>query len=190
MTHLLTHWLDHSPVSPVVEMALLRIALGVFGNMDWGELRLKQAFAAEVRRAEKESFNESVQEVVSELLNEFGEIRELWQSIRLLSSGTEANVPLPSNCICLWVPWCLGAIVVVVVVAVSCLLFVVGCACSFSPRKFLTSPPVWPMFPKRYFGAVPWQFHHPHLTSQVLGNFLLRLRHQTRVWGKEIWSQV
>ena len=56
---------------------MLGAASEVFADMDWGALRVKQMFAAEVRRLETHCDDVDVQDAVSCLLTEFPEIREL-----------------------------------------------------------------------------------------------------------------
>ena len=80
MTYLLTCMIEHSSLSKFTLLGMLGAASVVFTAMDWGALRVKQMFAAEVRRLETQSDDETVQAAVSCLLTDFPEIRELWQS--------------------------------------------------------------------------------------------------------------
>ena len=80
MTYLLTCMIEHSSLSKFTLLGMLGAASVVFAAMDWGALRVKQMFAAEVRRLETQSDDETVQAAVSCLLTDFPEIRELWQS--------------------------------------------------------------------------------------------------------------
>ena len=79
MTLLFTGWIKHISLSPLTEMLLLNVANCVFKRLDWGELRVKQLLAAEIKRLEAESHRTcaSVQGGVSQLLRKFPEIREL-----------------------------------------------------------------------------------------------------------------
>ena len=97
MTRLFAWWIEHASCScSLTQMAMLDIAYDVFMHLDWGALRVKQMFAAEVRRLEIATCNKNVQNMVSRLLTEFPEIREVWlQSIRLLSTEAQANWPMP-----------------------------------------------------------------------------------------------
>ena len=82
MAYFCTCWKEHSALSSHMQLLMLSIAQGVFNHLDWGELRVKQTFAAEVMRLETESRRQTVQMAVSELLRDFPEIRQLWlQSI-------------------------------------------------------------------------------------------------------------
>ena len=58
-------------------MIILGAALNVFDDLDWGALRVKQMFAAEIIRLETESRHPSVQEFLSDILHQFPEIRSL-----------------------------------------------------------------------------------------------------------------
>ena len=69
--------IEHSSLSKFTLLGMLGAASVVFTAMDWGALRLKQMFAAEVRRLETQSDDETVQAAVSCLLADFPEIREL-----------------------------------------------------------------------------------------------------------------
>ena len=57
ITHLLTCWIEHSNSSldPRGQMIVLGAALNVFDDLDWGALRIRQMFAAEIIRLETES---------------------------------------------------------------------------------------------------------------------------------------
>ena len=58
-------------------MIILGAALNVFDDLDWGALRVKQMFAAEIIRLETESRHPYVQERLSKILHQFPEIRSL-----------------------------------------------------------------------------------------------------------------
>ena len=79
MTLLFTGWIQQFSLSLFTETLLLSIANCVFKRLDWRELRVKQQFAAEIKRLEAESHRTcaSVQGAVSQLLLDFPEIREL-----------------------------------------------------------------------------------------------------------------
>ena len=78
-THWCAWWIEQSWVSSKAQFLILALAKEVFNNLDWGALRLKQMFAAEVRRLQAQTRNERLQVVVSKLLRSFPEIHELWQ---------------------------------------------------------------------------------------------------------------
>ena len=79
MTILFTGWIKHISLSHFTETLLLSVSEGVFKRLDWGELRVKQLLAAEIKRLHTESHQKTacVQRAVSQLLLEFPEIREL-----------------------------------------------------------------------------------------------------------------
>ena len=60
-----------------MQLAVLTLAECVFQNLDWGALRLKQMFAAEVMRLETESGDAEVQRTLSVVLRRFPEIRAI-----------------------------------------------------------------------------------------------------------------
>ena len=76
MTHLFSGWTKQISLSRLTETLLLIVAIRVFDCLDWGALRVKQMFAAEIKRLQVES-DEEVQEHVNELQCRFPEIREL-----------------------------------------------------------------------------------------------------------------
>ena len=79
ITHLLTCWIEHSNSSldSRGHMIVLGASLNVFDDLDWGALRVKQMFAAEIIRLETESGHPVVQERLSEIFHQFPEIRSL-----------------------------------------------------------------------------------------------------------------
>ena len=79
--HLLTCWIEHnrfnSSLGPKGQTIVLGASLNVFGDLDWGALRLKQMCAAEIIRLESESHYATTQKNVSVILRRFPEIRSL-----------------------------------------------------------------------------------------------------------------
>ena len=92
MTRLLTCFMEHFSLSSLVQVAMLGLSKTVFLDLDWGALRVKQRFAAEVMRLEAAgSDHKSVRWALSELLREFPEIRILWpESIKLHQARARA----------------------------------------------------------------------------------------------------
>ena len=93
MTHLFECWIRHMSFSSCTEILLLSVADGVFDCLDWGALRVKQMFAAEVKRLDAESDQKrpSVQLAVSQLLIDFPEIRHLWPN----KKKQQWHLPIP-----------------------------------------------------------------------------------------------
>ena len=80
LTCLLTYFTEYGSLCSLVQVAVLSLTSKVF-KMDWGALRFKQRFAAEIRQLEVAgSDNKSVRSALSELLRMYPEIRELWPS--------------------------------------------------------------------------------------------------------------
>ena len=52
VTRLLTCFMEHFSLSSLVQVAMLGLSKTVFLDLDWGALRVKQRFAAEVMRLE------------------------------------------------------------------------------------------------------------------------------------------
>jgi hypothetical protein len=53
MTHLLTRWKEQSSWTRATQKMMFGAACSVFEHLDWGALRVKQMFAAEVKRLER-----------------------------------------------------------------------------------------------------------------------------------------
>ena len=108
MTRLLTCFMEHFSLSSLVQVAMLGLSKTVFLDLDWGALRVKQRFAAEVMRLEAAgSDHKSVRWALSELLREFPEIRILWpESIKLHQARARAlsaamiQIVVISWCLC------------------------------------------------------------------------------------------
>ena len=65
ITHLLTCWIEHNnSLDPKGQTIVLGASLNVFDDLDWGALRLKQMFAAEIIRLETESHHPSAKKCV------------------------------------------------------------------------------------------------------------------------------
>ena len=78
ITHLLTCWIEHNnSLESRGQAIVLGASLNVFNDLDWGALRLKQMFAAEIIRLETESHHPGVQKHVAKILHRFPEIRSL-----------------------------------------------------------------------------------------------------------------
>ena len=78
MTLLFTGWVKHISLSCLTETLLLSVTKDVFKRLDWGELRVKQLLAAEIKKLEGgESDDVDLQRILSDLLGEFPEIRAL-----------------------------------------------------------------------------------------------------------------
>ena len=79
ITHLLTCWIEHSngSLDSKGHVIVLGAALNVFGDLDWGALRIRQMFAAEIIRLDIESHHPGVQRLLSMNFNLFPEIRSL-----------------------------------------------------------------------------------------------------------------
>ena len=77
LTCLLTYFTEYGSLDSLLQLALLSVTRMVF-LMDWGALRFKQRFAAEIRQLEVAgSDNKYVRSGVSKVLREFPEIRML-----------------------------------------------------------------------------------------------------------------
>ena len=77
MAYLCASWIEQSSVCPCAQISMASLARGVFEDLDWGELRAKQLFAAEVLRLETASNDEEVLRVVSDVLSRCPEMRLL-----------------------------------------------------------------------------------------------------------------
>ncbi|CAL1141993.1 unnamed protein product [Cladocopium goreaui] len=77
ITHWCSSWIEHSSLSPAAQCLLIRLAAGVFEDLDWGALHLKRMFAAEVRRLETEGRTRCLRGYASNLACKHPEIREL-----------------------------------------------------------------------------------------------------------------
>ena len=73
ITHLLTCWIEHtnSSLDPRGQMIVLGAVLNVFDDLDWGALRIRQMFAAEIVGLETESHHPGVQNLLSIFLHGF-----------------------------------------------------------------------------------------------------------------------
>ena len=93
MTYWCSCWIEQSSSSRATQSFILMLARLVFTNLDWGALRLKQMFAAEVKRLESLNLDKGMRKCVSRILCDFPEICELWlhsiwlRSPRALSAG-------------------------------------------------------------------------------------------------------
>ena len=104
ITHLLTCWIEHNnSLESRGQAIVLGASLNVFNDLDWGALRLKQMFAAEIIRLETESHHPGVQKHVAKILHRFPEIRSLacaasapcW---RATQASSHLDLKLPQNC--------------------------------------------------------------------------------------------
>ena len=75
--HLFTCWTKHGSASPLAEMMVVLIARVVFKCLDMSALPVKQVFAAKVMRLQAESSDKTLQCVLSNVLLECPEIRQL-----------------------------------------------------------------------------------------------------------------
>ena len=97
MTYWCSCWIEQSSSSRATQSFILMLARLVFTNLDWGALRLKQMFAAEVKRLESLNLDKGMRKRVSRILCDFPEICELWlhsiwlRSPRALSAGWWAS---------------------------------------------------------------------------------------------------
>ena len=77
MMQVFSCWKKHGSVSLPGQLIVLSTARAVFNHLDSSACLVKQMFATEVMRLETESRDQSVQLIVSRLLHEFPEIRQL-----------------------------------------------------------------------------------------------------------------
>ena len=100
MAYLCTCWIEQSSVDPCAQVTMLSLAGAILEDLDWGELRAKKMFAAEVLRLESASSDQQVLKIVSDVLSDCPEMRLLWQrsnsipdslSLRSLPFGLKAS---------------------------------------------------------------------------------------------------